>query len=383
MKNTKRLLWDFWKDKKFVKQNVLTWLVLLALFCAINLTANGFTHNSAYVEIGLATLVMMIVFYTNFFLCALFLGKKNKLLFLWGFIFFAIFFLLMMWMDYNQYQALKDKRKYSFIQFAFLKLFLSSIYYFLIAAIAITYWSLRNAAIKKKENEITQIALSNKNASLEAKTLSLQKELLQSENNFLRAQINPHFLYNSLNFLYSKTFQDQPEVAETIMMLSQIMRYSLADFTATNGLALLEDEIKHIENLIKINSFRFANSLQIKLKVDGDEANKFIAPMLFITLVENVFKHGNLKDANNPAVITCAINSTTKKIQFTTVNKKDKTTINQSSNLGLANITQRLKILYNDNFTLHTEHDDIIFASTLVIPYFDNFITHTQPSNSI
>ncbi len=379
----KEMLLYFWKDKKFVKQNLLVWLILLAVFCAINLAANGLKYNEAYIDIGIATLAMIFIFYTNFFLCALFLGRKNKMLLLWGLIFFGVFFLLIIWMNYNQYQTYKDKSKYSFAQFVFLKLFLSSIYYFLIAAIAITYWSLRNAAIKKKENEIAQIALSNKNAALEAKTLSLQKELLQSENNFLRAQINPHFLYNSLNFLYSKTFQQQPEVAETIMMLSQIMRYSLTDFSATNGLAHLEDEIKHIDNLIKINSFRFANSLQIKLNVDGDVANKFIAPMLFITLVENVFKHGDLQDANSPAIITCAINTTTKKIQFTTINKKDKAIINPSSNLGLANITQRLKILYNDNFTLQVDHDEVVFKSTLVIPFFDNFIEQVPTINNI
>lgn len=205
---------------------------------------------------------------------------------------------------------------------------------------------------------------------LEQQKLVLQRELLQSENNFLRAQINPHFLYNCLNFFYSETFQQRPDVAEAIMLLSQMMRYSLTDFSSANGLANLQDEIEHIENIIQLNKFRFSDKTPVQFKVEGNTEHKKIVPMLLMTLVENIFKHGDLKDQNCKASITCIIDESGKTLQFSTINKKNPVMPGLSNGLGISNIKQRLKLLYNEEYKLDAIDNGNLFEAKLVIPYF-------------
>ncbi len=235
------------------------------------------------------------------------------------------------------------------------------------------FYAIRFGKTQKElsQSEYNKMMTEKSSKLLSEENIQLQKNLLQSENNFLRAQINPHFLYNCLNFLYSKTFKQQPEVAEGIMMLSQIMRYSLTDFSSTNGLANLEDEIEHIENLIKINEFRFDNMLQIKFYLEGEASRKKIAPMLLMTLVENVFKHGDLQDIAYAATVTCKIDYASKTIQFITSNKKNKAQSESGSGIGLANIKQRLQLLYNDNFKLVAIEEPDVYRVELIMPYFD------------
>lgn len=221
--------------------------------------------------------------------------------------------------------------------------------------------------LEKKQSEIerAQVLLEYNNARLQA-------DLMQSENNFLRSQINPHFLYNCLNFIYSRTFREQPQVADTIMALSQVMRYSLTDFSVTNGLAYVDEEIVHINNVIKINKLRYNDSLKIGFDVFGNPANKMIAPMLLITLVENVFKHGNLQNKDFPAKLVCRIDEERKRLSFSTHNKhSDMPATNVSFGMGQANIRQRLAVLYKDNFTLDIKDEGGSYYVLLEMPYFD------------
>ena len=162
----------------------------------------------------------------------------------------------------------------------------------------------------------------------------------------------------------------QPEVADDIMLLSQIMRYSLTDFSGTIGLANLQEAMAHIENLIKINKFRFDNNLQISFVVAGEAAVKKITPILLLTLVENMFKHGNLQDPGCPATIKCTIDDINKTIHFATSNKKNIVHSQQGSGVALNNIKQRLQSVHNDNFKLIAT-EEAIYTVELVMPYFD------------
>ncbi len=207
---------------------------------------------------------------------------------------------------------------------------------------------------------------------LKTRNLHLQNENIKMENNFLRAQINPHFLYNCLNFFYSETLEKHPYVADGILMLSDIMRYSLKDYSHNNGLTELSEEIEHIENVVNIHQMRFVGSLHIKIKVEGHPEGKLIAPMVLITLVENVFKHGDLHDSNHPAIIHCKIDEAKKNILLSTFNKKKTGSREPSTGIGLANIEQRLQSLYPDNFSIHTFEDDSTYKKDITIPYFEH-----------
>jgi two-component system, LytTR family, sensor kinase len=226
--------------------------------------------------------------------------------------------------------------------------------------IAVGYFFFVRYKIKQTENKF-----------LLEKNLTLQKNLLQSENDFLRAQINPHFLYNSLNYFYAETFIVLPKVGDSIMMLSDIMRYSLTDFSANNGLANLEEEIENIRNIININKCRFDDNLHILLQVDGEPIGKKIVPMMFITLVENLFKHGDLQDPVNPAHIECTIDEHVKKVTLITRNKKSKEKNITPGGLGTSNIKKRLELLYGNGFELDFVEEVTIYKTKLVIPYFE------------
>ena len=206
------------------------------------------------------------------------------------------------------------------------------------------------------------------------KNLTLQKDLSQSENDFLRAQINPHFLHNCLNYFYAETMEVAPRVGDGIVLLSEIMRYSITDFSATNGLAKLESELENIDNVIQLNKFRFENALYVKFDIVGDAAEKYITPMILISLVENMFKHGDLQDETIPASIHCTIDATTQTVVFVTSNKCNKSKVVAPGGLGTGNIIKRLELLYGNNFTLAFEEQVSIYTSKLVIPYYNTYI---------
>ena len=223
----------------------------------------------------------------------------------------------------------------------------------------------------KMETENLKLEAENRVLQLQEEKVMLQTQLLESEINFLRAQINPHFLFNCLNFFYSEMLDTQPKVADGIITLSEIMRYSLQDFSKTGGLANLQQELEHIQNVIKIHKMRFANNLFINLGVDGNPENIQVAPMVLITLVENIFKHGDLHDAKKSASIICSIDQKKNMIHFSTSNKRKlgSTSIAAASGMGLDNIRKRMFQLYRDKFSLKAVIEADQFMVVLEIPY--------------
>ena len=127
-----------------------------------------------------------------------------------------------------------------------------------------------------------------------------------------------------------------------------------------------------MENVINIHQLRFSGGLQIALKVEGNPDGKLVAPMVLITLVENIFKHGDLHDKNNPAFVHCTIDAKSRTVYFATANKKQTGTHEGSTGIGLTNIKQRLQSLYKDNFTISTTDEDDIYKKEITIPYFDH-----------
>ncbi len=224
-----------------------------------------------------------------------------------------------------------------------------------------------------------QLELENTNIRLSQEKLALQKGILKTENEFLRAQINPHFLFNSLNTLYSASMDKIPLVADGIMTLSQIMRYSLNQYDENDGLASLEQEIEHINNVIKLNQIRFENSLQCSFEQIGNTHNKFIIPMVFVTLVENVFKHGNLLRANKSATIVCEVDEMQKKIRFSTKNLIKTGQTLPTSGIGTSNSIKRLETVYQTNFNYHQKVARNMYIVNVDIPYVEK-ISELQDS---
>lgn len=235
----------------------------------------------------------------------------------------------------------------------------SIVFYIQFGLYSIGYFLIIRNSINHKRKEII----------LEQKNLNLQKNVIQSELNFLRAQINPHFLQNCLNFIYSDTRKTNPNAADAVLLLSNIMRYSVADNSATEGMALLKDEITQVENVIQIHQLRFKEKLHIVFNKEGNFEHKQIVPMILLTLAENLIKYGDLNDSRQPARIDCRIAEKENKIYFSTTNKKVYSNKIISTGLGLKNIRDRLNLICEDNFTLEKEETEDWYIVKLLMPY--------------
>lgn len=167
----------------------------------------------------------------------------------------------------------------------------------------------------------------------------LRIKLLQAEVNYLRARINPHLLFNSLSFIKSAIKHSPANADEAIILLSRILDFSLHNSNLEQ--TLLIDEVKQVENLIRLNELRVTKPLGIRLIKNIDEANVSVIPIVLLTLVENIFKHGQFHDHNKMAEVYVEANG--KEVIYRTTNFKKETPVLDSHGSGLENIKLRLE----------------------------------------
>jgi two-component system LytT family sensor kinase len=201
---------------------------------------------------------------------------------------------------------------------------------------------------------------------LEQRTFQLEKEKMQADYLFLKAQINPHFLHNTLNFLYSRSLPYSSELSEGILTLSEIMRYSLDKTEDADGKVMLSKEIEHVHHVLKIQQLRFGNTLQVVFTIRGDPAGHRILPFILITLVENAFKHGDLKSADNPVRLELDI-SPEGHLHFFCSNRKKTGPKELSTGIGLDNTRKRLELAYGENYSLYIKDQRELFTVDLII----------------
>lgn len=179
-----------------------------------------------------------------------------------------------------------------------------------------------------------------------------EKEKLQKEMelNYLKEQVNPHFLFNSLNSIYSLSRQQSPETPEVVMQLSELMRYQLE--SSKKDTVLLKEELEFVENYVLLEEKRLSDRCTIEFLIDGDLLNLRIAPMLLIPFVENAVKHGAQSTNEQSRIdISASIKNTT--LHFCVDNSKPSTIpISKREGLGLENVRRRLKLLYPSSHSL-------------------------------
>ena len=192
--------------------------------------------------------------------------------------------------------------------------------------------------------------------ALEAKKKEVENERLTSELRFLKAQINPHFLFNTLNNLYYLAFTQSPNTTEVIAKLSQMMRYMIYD--SNHPRVPLSKEIEYMQNYISLEKLRLSNDVPISFDVHGNVDSVTIAPLIFITFLENAFKHGVsscAKDAWVKATIDISGRACVYTVENSKINETEKT-VTEKSGIGLQNVKRRLDLSYPDNYEL-TVHD--------------------------
>lgn len=192
-----------------------------------------------------------------------------------------------------------------------------------------------------------------------------EKQLVLAKNQFLLAQINPHFLFNTLNFIYYITLKDSSKGAQAIMLLSKIMRYS-SDIENAIKLIPLSKEIEYVKTLIEIHQLRYGEKLYIEFSYEQKTEKVNIIPFTIITIAENLFKHGNVVNFDYPAKLKVFID-TKERLVITCTNKCKQ--LKQIENLksGLNNLKERLFLTYNHHSNLNYHIDDDIFSLELNI----------------
>jgi two-component system LytT family sensor kinase len=183
---------------------------------------------------------------------------------------------------------------------------------------------------------------------------TIQSELIKTQYAHLKAQINPHFLFNTLSFIYTNIRKTSPEGAEAVLSLSEMMRFALRDETE-NTLIPVPLEIEQIENLIKLHTLKSGSPLNLTLKYDKTLDNIEIIPLVMLTLAENIFKHGDLTQPDKPAIMSVSFDGNT--ILIETSNYINSGYVRQSHNIGLDNTVKRLKLIYGDNAVLSFNRD--------------------------
>ena len=200
--------------------------------------------------------------------------------------------------------------------------------------------------------------------------VQLEQELtnykLDAELKFLKAQVNPHFLFNTLNNIYSLNQVDPEKSSEMILKLSDMMRYML--YESNDKKVPLDNEIKYLRNYIDLQQMRTRDKQNVELEVVGNTTNVTIEPMFFVPLLENSFKHGNVGDTEK-GWIKCTLSINDNEVDFAVTNslghqhqRKDRV-----GGIGLENVKKRLQLLYPCMHCFETVKEDGIFTSNVKI----------------
>jgi sensor histidine kinase YesM len=209
------------------------------------------------------------------------------------------------------------------------------------------------------------------------------REKINAELQLLKAQVHPHFLFNTLNNIYSFIINDSPAAPEAIKKLSTLLRYII--YECNQPLVKLEKELKMIRGYIDLEKIRYGESFNMSLQIRGNAINKMICPLLLIPFLENSFKHGASQMLTHPWVnLNIVIEE--RDLYFNLSNSKPILTGEKTvtKGLGLRNVKKRLAILYPAMHELNIIDDLMSFSVSLKIPLFkpnenpQEFITERQ-----
>lgn len=199
--------------------------------------------------------------------------------------------------------------------------------------------------------------------TIAAQQLRIEKQ--QAELNYLKSQTNPHFLFNTLNNIYSLARDKSDLAPESIVRLSKILRFMLYE---TGGAYIsIEQEIKIIDDYIALEKLRYDDSLHINFNHDIEDMKQSLPPLLLIPLVENAFKHGASETRNSPFV-DIHLSVKRRQLEFSVKNSLDAFPQEGGvrENIGLSNLRRQLELLYTD-YSLSVQQENFVFVATLKI----------------
>lgn len=211
----------------------------------------------------------------------------------------------------------------------------------------------------------TIIWITNENRKRRQREITLKNESLQSEMRFLKSQINPHFLFNALNNIYSLSFIRSEKTPQMIMKLSDMLRHVVYD---SSNLVAVEKEISYINNFIDFQKLKIGTRVNVSFDYQGVNKNLKIEPMLLTPFVENAFKHSDI-ESNPRGYISIELSTKGKKLSFEVKNTfsipDHEETKDETPGIGIQNVKKRLQLAYPDQAKLMKEVTGEVFSIKL------------------
>lgn len=297
---------------------------------------------------------MAFVYITIYYLLPNYLLKKRILL-------FGILFLLLGYFDEIILRAITFEFFYNNRAYTYKDVLIGegafnifTNYYIALVAVA-----LRLFRIWKKENEVSK---KNMQAKFDAEI-----KLKEVEHNLLKSQLHPHFLFNTLNNLYSLTLEKSDNAPEIVLKMSSMLSYMLYECNAP--LVPLKTEVKQVLNYITLEQLRYDEDLTIKIENNCSNSSLNIAPLIILPFIENSFKHGASKDVGKSwinIIFTCDRRSFYLSIS-NNISEPMSLDDKENEGIGLYNVRQRLKTIYPDNHKLDIQSSNNQFTVSLNI----------------
>lgn len=208
------------------------------------------------------------------------------------------------------------------------------------------------------------IKLFNKYNSNQVEIQKLKSDNIEAELRFLKAQLHPHFLFNTLNNLYSLTLEKSEKASDVVLKLSELLDYVL--YKCNSEFVPLNDEVTQMKNYIELEKLRYGERLDVDFTAPNIPHRVTIPPMLLMTLLENSFKHGVSKTMDNSWIkVDLLIDGETAHFEISNSKHTTDPKPGKSGGIGLKNIQNRLQLIYKDNFELKIKDDTFYFSVDL------------------
>ena len=305
-------------------------LNLLCFYSNVKLLSYVFSRSKTRYLRGLACLLLLIMIYLSLkFLISYLLSVPKP--------------------DFAGY----PKKFVALLPFTFFRIF-----YFLV--LSTFYWAAGHISLFRK-----QAAAAERQELLMLKEKAeLETGLAHARNAYLTQQVNPHLLFNSLNFIYDSVSRFSREASNSVMLLSELLQFSLQE-TGPDGKIKLSDEIDQLHRLFAINRYRFEGQQEIEFESEGNFELYRIIPLILFTLTENIFKHGKLRNAQARATLLLKVNETGRLQYFSRNLKKSKSGYPSRRQIGLDNVRIRLDFAYPGLYTLDISETGEYFELSL------------------
>jgi sensor histidine kinase YesM len=343
----RRKYWELNHPLLRIVQHLAFWLLSFILFLQLFKTGSK-PEKVDYVYTALFQLSLVPAVYINLEWLLPRWGKRKQILFYLALL--TVVVLLFSWINYKFFASWSTKLlpNYFFISYFTFK---EIIFFFAVYVIITSLLKLSKSWFWVSE--------------LEKELLEKEKQKTEAELKALKAQINPHFFFNTLNSIYSMALDKDERLPNTILQLSDLMRYFL--YESKDNFIPLEKELAVLNNYIALQKIRSDAKLNIDIKRSGGINGQQIAPLLLITFLENAFKHG-AKGSSEKTFIKLDIEIEKNKLNFSVENNKgqvDEIRSKDAGGLGLENIKRQLELLYPKKHLLNIKNREDSFAVQL------------------